>query len=172
MPGDDPDLTLAPVDERAGVRELVDDVFSDPETRRGIGWTEADDPERAREAITDLWDRRFDEGWRVLEVRAGEARAGMAGLGPVEDGEAWWAVYLLERGRGLGRAVGRRLAGRARRQGVRELVAVTWAENDASRRMLEALGFDERGPAPYEWAEESALAWVEYRRRLEAAGGA
>lgn len=134
-----------------------------------MGWTEADDTAEALEAIHGLWERRFEEGWRILEVRHEDERAGLAGLGPIEDdGTAWWAVYLVERGKGIGREVGRRLIEQARKQGATTLVAVTWAKNDASQRMLEALGFEDIGPAPYDWADESQLDWLQYRQELPA----
>lgn len=141
----------------------MSEVFADPGTRRGMGWTGEDDTEEALAAIEGLWDRRFAEGWCVYDVRDDGRRVGMSGLGPIDDGEAWWAVYLLERGQGYGRAVGRRLVDRARRDGADRVVAVTWAANEASRRMLEALDFRVEGPAPYDWAHESSLEWLLYR---------
>lgn len=164
MPGDPAELNLARVESPGALEDLVHDVFSDPQVRRGMGWTEADDTDEALEAIWGLWERRFREGWRLFEVRHQDERAGLAGLGPVEEATAWWAVYLTERGRGLGQAIGRRLAKRAREEGAEELVAVTWARNQASQGMLEALGFESVGPAPYDWARESELEWLEYRR--------
>lgn len=168
MSGDPSELTLRRVEAREEVEALVAAVFSDPEARRGMGWTESDDPSRAREAIQGLWEHRFEEGWRFVEVLCGGRRAGMAALSPIEEGRAWWAVYLVERGRGLGTRVGRRLLQQARRAGASQLCAITWAENAASRAMLEKLDFDPVGPAPYDWARESQLEWLEYRRTLEA----
>jgi RimJ/RimL family protein N-acetyltransferase len=168
MPRDEGQLTLEldRVRTPAELTELVDDVFEDPQARRGLGWTEADDIEEAMASIRWLFDHRYEKGWQLYEVRADDERAGIAGLGPVEDGEAWWAVYLTVRGRGLGQRVGEQLIARAEREGAREVVAATWARNGASRRMLETLGFDDVGPATYEWAEDSQLTWIEYRREL------
>lgn len=149
---------------------LVETVFGDPGTRRGMGWTEDDDPEEAMAAIAGLWVKRFAEDWRIYDVRRDGQRVGLAALGPADEAEPWWAVYLLERGEGLGQAIGRRLVERAREDGAEALVAVTWAKNAASRGMLEALGFQEQGPAPYDWAEESELAWLVYRKRLAPSG--
>lgn len=163
-------LSLETVTDDDELADLVEAVFSDPGTRRGMGWTEDDDPEEAMEAISGLWEKRFERGWRIYDVRREGERVGLAALGPPDEAEPWWAVYLLDRGEGLGKAVGRRLVEQARRDGASAVLAVTWAENAASRGMLEALGFEERGPAPYGWAEESELAWLAYRRELTASG--
>lgn len=171
MPGNESELTLAPVTAEAELTELVDHVFSDPGTRRGMGWTEDEDPEEAMASIRGLWEHRLETGWRLYDVRSDGQRVGLAGLGPIEEGEAWWAVYLLERGEGYGQATGRRLIEAARQRGVRALIAVTWAKNEPSKRMLEALGFTEQGPAPYGWAEESELSWLQYRRTLSSEAG-
>lgn len=172
MPRDAGQLSLEPVAGKDELEALVADVFADPGTRRGMGWTEDEDPEEALEAIWGLWERRFAADWRIYEVRHEDERAGLAGLGPIEDGQAWWAVYLLERGEGLGTATGERLVEQARQQGARTLIAVTWKQNEASRAMLETLGFEEEGPAPYDWAEESELSWLRYRRELAASRSA
>lgn len=167
MREDESRLILQRVEDVSLLEDLVDSVFADPQARRGMGWTAEDDPEEAMEAIWGLWHRRFQHGWRLFTVVHEDRRAGLAGLGPVEeDGTAWWAVYLLERGQGIGPRVGHQLIERATRDGVRELIAVTWAKNEASRSMLEDLGFEEEGPAPYDWARESPLSWCEYRLEL------
>lgn len=162
------ELFLERIGDAASLERVVEEVFADPEVRRGMGWTEDDDPEQAREAIEGLWARRFEEGWRLFDVRLEGRRAGLVGLGPLDEGEGtvWYAVYLLERGQGLGRRLTRRAVDRAREEGAREVLAVTWAENEASRRLLEAEGFEPVGEAPYDWARESALTWMEYRRAL------
>lgn len=162
--------SLEPVTDGDELTTLVETVFSDPGARRGMGWTEDDDPEEAMEAISGLWAKRFERGWRIYDVRREGQRVGLAALGPPEEPEPWWAVYLLERGEGLGKAIGRRLVERARRDGADALLAVTWVKNAASRGMLEALGFEQQGPAPYDWAEESELAWLAYRRELAPSG--
>lgn len=166
MPRDASELRLEPVGSEDELQALVEHVFSDPGARRGMGWTEDDDPAEAMEAIWGLWERRFADGWQAYEVRHAGDSAGLAGLGPIEGGQAWWAVYLVKRGEGLGTETGRRLVDRARERDVETLIAVTWTENEASRRMLETLGFREEGPAPYDWAEESELSWLRYRRKL------
>jgi len=166
MPEDEGELTLAPVAGETELEALVSTVFCDPQTRRGMGWTERDDPEEAMQAIGGLWHRRLDEGWSIFDVQRTGETIGLAGLGPIEEGRAWWAVYLLERGQGLGKAIGRRLIDRAAEDGAREVVAVTWAKNEASRGMLSSLGFEAEGPPPYDWARESELAWLRYRREL------
>lgn len=162
------ELVLERIDDAAQLERVVDEVFADAEVRRGMGWTEADDPEEARAAIRGLWRRRLEAGWRLFDVSLEDRRAGLVGLGPVDeaDGTVWYAVYLLERGQGLGGRLTRRAIERARREGARELVAVTWAKNEASRGLLEAEGFEPAGEAPYDWARESALTWLEYRRPL------
>lgn len=164
-------LRLRPIEDADSLQGLVDDVFADPEVRRGMGWTEADPLEDAMDAIHGLWRRRLASGWQLLEVRDEGERAGLAGLGPVdpEDGSAWYAIYLLHRGEGLGRRVTRRLIRRAREAGARELVAVTWAKNTASQALLEGEGFERVGAAPYDWAEQSELDWLELRCPLDPA---
>lgn len=160
------DLSLERVSDEEQVAQLVSHVFAEPETRRGMGWTEEDDPEEAMEAIAGLWEARFAEGWRIYAVQQGQATVGLAGLGPAGEDSPWWAVYLLERGQGLGKTAGQRLIEQARREGAKQVLAVTWRKNEASRGMLEALGFHEVGPAPYDWARESELSWLQYRREL------
>lgn len=161
----DPPLSFEPIEEADTLRSVVDEVFADPEVRRGMGWTEDDDPGEAREAIEGLFERRFESGWWLADVRLQDERAGLAGLGPIdEDGAAWYAIYLLRRGEGLGRTVTERLIARARKRGVEELIAVSWAENDAIQGLLESVGFELAGEAPYDWARESTLTWLEYRR--------
>lgn len=162
------DLQLATIDDAAHLDRVVEEVFSDPEVRRGMGWTEEDDAEEAKAAIAGLWSRRFEAGWDLRDVRLDGERAGLVGLGPVDEatGTAWYAIYLLERGEGLGRELTRWALAAASSQGAREAVAVTWAENEASRRLLEGEGFELAGPAPYDWAQESVLDWLEYRCAL------
>lgn len=163
----DPPFSFEPIEDADTLRSVVGEVFADSQVRRGMGWTEDDDPEEAREAIEGLFERRFESGWWLADVRMQGERAGLAGLGPTdEDGAAWYAIYLLHRGEGLGRAVTERLIDRARKHGVDELIAVSWAENDAIQGLLESVGFEFVGEAPYDWADESELTWVEYRRRI------
>lgn len=163
------ELTFETVTDAEALEQLVDDVFCDPEVRRGMGWTDADPVDEAMEAIHGLWQRRLDAGWDLVEVRHHGERAGLAGLGPTDpdDASAWYAIYLLHRGEGLGRRVTRRFIQRAKASGARELVAVTWAKNTASQALLEGEGFEPVGPAPYDWARESQLDWLELRRPLD-----
>lgn len=159
------ELALDPVDDADALQRLVDTVFADPEVRRGMGWTEADDREAALEAISGLWHDRFEDGWDLRAVRRGDRTVGLVGLGPVgEDATAWYAVYLLDRGEGLGRRLTRWGLDEACDRGADRVLAVTWAENEASRGLLEAEGFELEGPAPFDWARESELSWVVYLR--------
>lgn len=161
-------LTLRPIESLSTLTGLVEETFSDPEVRLGIGWQPEDDTEEAMAAIQDLFERRFEQGWTLWQVTLDGRGAGLAGLGPIdpEDGSAWYAIYLTLRGQGLGTRVTERVVERARQRGVETLVAVMWAENEASRALMTGQGFAFAGPAPYAWAQESELDWVEYRLSL------
>ncbi len=143
-------------------------VFSDPEARRGMGWTEQDDAEEAKRSILGLWRRRFQGDWVLFAIEVDGRDVGLAGLGSGSqaDEPPWVAVYLLERGRGLGRRATEQLLDLAAEQGHARVRAVTWAENKRGRGLLEALGFEDQGPASYPWAEESGMAWLVYEHRL------
>lgn len=158
-------LSFRRVDEVGTLQKLVEDVFADPQVRWGLGWTDEDDPEEAMAAIEALFEHRHEAGWTLLEVRHGGRCAGLAGLGPLdpESAERAYAIYLTERRRGLGRRVTDRLLERARASGAESVLAITWAENEASRALLEGAGFRFEGEAPYGWAQESELDWVVYR---------
>jgi len=155
--------------EREAVLEVVEDVFDDPMVRRGIGWTEEDDPDEAKAAIRELFDRRHADGWRLFEVRKEDQRVGLTGLGPTDrdEGRAWYAIYLLDRGRGLGREVTEAMIDHAREEGLEVLGAITWADNEASRGLLTSLGFELVREHEAKWARESALTWVELRRPVD-----
>lgn len=143
-------------------------VFSDPEARRGMGWTEQDDAEEAKESILGLWRHRFHGDWALFAIDVDDRDVGLAGLGSGSqaDEPPWVAVYLLERGSGLGRWATEQLLDLAAGQGHETVRAVTWAENERGRGLLGALGFEDQGPAKYPWAEESGMVWLVYEHRL------
>lgn len=159
--------SLEPIEDPAQLEAVVERVFSDPGARKGMGWTEADDPAEAIEAIEGLWQHRFEEGWVLEAVHADGVLAGLAGYGPVDAPEPLVAVYLLRRGEGIGTWATDQFIERAREQGARAVRAITWARNTGSRRMLEAIGFEAVGPVDARWARESELEWIEHRLRLE-----
>lgn len=160
------ELTFHEVHAEPELAVLVDAVFADAEVRRGMGWTPEDDVDEAMAAIHGLWEHRFEGGWTLWRIHAADALVGLAGLGPVdeEDETAWSAVYLLERGEGFGARVTERLVEHARQVGACALVAVTWAENEAAKALLEVTGFEPEGPARYDWAKESELSWEQWIR--------
>lgn len=161
-------LTLDPVETLDELDALVEATFSDPEVRRGMGWIPSDDADKALEAIHGLFTRRFEAGWDLRAVRTEDGLAGLVGLGPLdeEDRSPWYAVYLLDRGRGLGRKLTRWALDLAQNRGAREVIAITWQENEPMRNLLDSEGFSLHGEAAYQWAQESELTWLEYRKRL------
>jgi RimJ/RimL family protein N-acetyltransferase len=160
-------LILEPLATWPDVRDVAQDVFADPDVRLGLGWQPHEDEDTALDAIMGLFEQRYQDGWRLYEVRHEDRRAGLAGIGPRGENEAWYAIYLLERGEGLGARVTERFVEQAREEDLDALVAITWAENEASHGLLESQGFEFVGEAEYDWSEDSELTWIEFRHPLE-----
>lgn len=160
-------LTYHPITDPKHLQATVQSVFSDPDTRRGMGWRRTDDAQQALEAIHGLWEERYHDGWDLYRVHHDEDLIGFTGLGPIEDGEAWYAIYILERGEGYGSTVTEHMIQHAHDTPADTLTAVAEETNHASRALLEKHGFEPVGEAPYDWAQESELTWISYERSLD-----
>lgn len=139
---------LRPSDEPALVA-----LDSDEEVMRYIG-SRGGTPEqilsRAREKIaTD----RGAIGWWLVEDRADWVFHGIAGLLPMPEGPDVELAYRFTRatwGRGIATEAAVALTDYAFvSAGLSQLVAVTFPENGASRRVLEKVGFRYDGMTPY-----------------------
>lgn len=161
-----PDVELDPIESPSELEETIDTIFADPQARMGMGWGPEDDLDEAMRSIRGLWRDRFEAGWHLFRVHWGNRLAGFTGLGPGTDGRNWYAIYLLERGQGLGSQVTDDMLDIARAEKIPSLIAITREGNQACRRLLTSHGFTLQGPAPYEWAQESPLTWLVYRREI------
>ncbi len=164
-------LELEPIDELDAVRQLAGRIYADPVNRAATGWFDEADKAEAIEALTGLWERRFEAGWTVHRiVHEGEA-VGLAGLGPLDepDEPPGLAVYLLEagRGHGWGTEIAQRLVDRARKAGVERMETVAHGGNVASHRMLATVGFQVAGPCQAEWALGSDEPWITFVNELD-----
>lgn len=162
--------SLEPLDDVDAVTQLARRVYQDPVNRAATGWFDQADKAEAIEAMAGLWERRYEAGWTVYRILAEDRTIGLAGLGPLDDVEdpPGLAVYLLEegRGRGWGTQLAQRLVDRARKAGVPRMETVAHADNRASHRMLEHVGFEAAGPCRAEWAVESGQAWITFANDL------
>jgi broad specificity phosphatase PhoE len=90
--------------------------------------------------------------WLVIRTADGQIIGDLGTHGPADSEgcvEIGFALAPSERGKGTGTAAVSALVGRlATVAQIRQLIAVTGAENTASRRLLERVGFRETGPAP------------------------
>ncbi len=131
---------------------------SDPGVMRYVGSPPGPRPpdetaERVRQRIRE--DRGPLGFWRV-EARAGGGFHGLAALLPMPDSEDVEVAYRLVPG-AWGRGIATEAAGALvdyalRTLGLPKVVAVTYPENRASRRVLEKLGFAHRGRIDYRGA--------------------
>lgn len=157
-------IELEEIDSQSQLVDTVETVFADPKAREGMGWGPEDDVDEAMEHILGLWRDRFESGWHLYRVSLEDGLAGFTGFGPAQPDETWFAIYLLQRGQGLGSQVTERVLETAREETEHPLVAVTREENHACRGLLTSHGFTLQGEAPYDWAQKSALTWLVYRR--------
>jgi mycothiol synthase len=93
--------------------------------------------------LSDFWSWAGLEGGSWVVQRNGEAVAFAACIYRKDRAECWATVHPDVSGRGLGAFLLERVEERARSLGQPVLTAGRLAENDAARRLLEALGFRE-----------------------------
>jgi ribosomal-protein-alanine N-acetyltransferase len=155
--------------ERLGPRHLdaVAPMLGDPRVAATMGG--ALDREQTAEhlAVADEdWARNGFGYWMWFDVATG-APVGRGGLGPAEfDGqretEVGWLVTPERWGQGLATEMGGAAVEVAfGALGLDDVVAFTMTSNDASRRVMEKLGFTYEKTAPYKVYGDHAL----YRRR-------
>lgn len=157
-------MRLRRLDDAAEVQRLAERVFADPGARTFTGYDEHEREER----MVALWVDRFHRDWRVFAVEAGDEDVGLCGVANPDEGRrATVALYLLVRGKGLGKQVVAALVDEARELGATHVHAVTNEENAASRRVFEANGFALVGPSREEWTFDSEHRWVDYQLGLE-----
>jgi GNAT superfamily N-acetyltransferase len=102
--------------------------------QRFFGPTARSNPEPSRSLVTALGDRG---GFRMAAVECGR----IIGLARVDRaGELFLVIDPDHRGRGIGTALGRAMAERARDLHVSRLVLRTTRRSDAARRVGEELG--------------------------------
>ena len=138
--------TMDDVDVLAG-------YWSDPETMKyigkaGTGWTREQVVERIERAIRFCSEHGMTF-WTVVENDTGTV-IGQGGLVPIEfDGPEIELGYRLGKphwGKGYATEIARASAAYGfERKGLDRLVAVTYPENIASRKVLANTGFEERG---------------------------
>jgi phosphinothricin acetyltransferase len=103
----------------------------------------------------DWWRARSGAGYPVLVAVRGEAVLGYASFGPFRPFDGYrltveHSVYVAEgaRRRGVARALMQALEGEARAKGMHVMVGGVAADNDASLKLHEKLGFRETGRLP------------------------
>lgn len=117
--------------------------------RPGRGWPHADSPDALR-PLAEHGAAGDDGGWLVCRDGEVVGECGWRG-GPDADGdvELGYGLTTAARGQGLGtEAVAVLCAWAERQPGVRRLVAQVRVGNDASRRLLARLGFEEEPVRP------------------------
>lgn len=131
---------------------------SDPQVMRYVGSppgprTPAETAERARQRIGA---DHGGAGWWVVEGRDDGAFHGLGLLLPMPDGDDFEVGYRLARrswGRGIATEAAAAIVQHAFDDlGLGRVVAVAYADNAASRRVLDKLGFTCEGPFQYRGA--------------------
>jgi RimJ/RimL family protein N-acetyltransferase len=117
-------------------------------------------------------------GWWLIEDKAGGAFHGVAALLPMPDGDQIELAYRMARaswGNGLATEAATALVSYAFDQvGLPRLVAVTFPENIASRRVLEKVGFVHDGMSDYKAFRVAHFTFeaAEWRKQRAGADGA
>lgn len=150
--------------------EALIGYWSDPETMKHIGAGRAWDLEAVVERIERAIRMQREQGmtfWTVIEKESGSA-IGQGGLVPIEfDGPEIELGYRLGKahwGKGYATEIAKASAAYGfGEMGVEELVAVCYAENLASRRVLIKAGFKEVGESDVYYG----VATVVHRMRKE-----
>jgi len=139
---------LRPSDEPALVA-----LDSDAEVMRYIG-SRGGKPEQILSRVRERIDTdRGALGWWLVEDKGDGAFQGIAGLLPMPEGPDVELAYRFARvtwGRGIATEAAVALTDHAfMSAGLSQLVAVTFPENSASRRVLEKVGFTYDGMTQY-----------------------
>jgi ribosomal-protein-alanine N-acetyltransferase len=131
---------------------------SDPAVMRYVGSPPGPRPpnETAERVAQRIREDRGPLGFWRVEARADGGFYGLAALLPMPDGDDVEVAYRLVPG-AWGRGIATEAAGALVEYALRTLalpqvVAVTYPENHASRRVLEKLGFTPRGAIDYKGA--------------------
>ena len=136
---------------RAGDAVDLAALNADPEVMRYIG--SGVRPRELSRAEAEAWLDAAGPHIRIIEDLASGAFHGWAALLPFDQGGAVELAYRLPRavwGRGIASEAARAMidyafAGHDEGLGLDRLVAITHPDNQASRRVLEKLGFRRRG---------------------------
>ncbi|WP_313434118.1 GNAT family N-acetyltransferase [Novosphingobium sp.] len=128
------------------VDELVD-AISDEAVQRNLGVGELPRSTHAmRDYLTRPRDPRLPHFFMYLRTPGGPKLVGGIGLGRIEDDvELGYWIAPSHRGRGFAREAVRAVLAQARTLGHRRVVASHFADNPATRNVLEETGFADSG---------------------------
>lgn len=128
------------------VDELVE-AISDEAVQRNLGIGELPRSTRAmRDYLSRPRDPRLPHFFMYLRAPGGPKLVGGIGLGRIEDEvELGYWIAPAHRGRGFAREAVRAVLAQARSLGHRRVVASQFADNPATRDVLEETGFSDSG---------------------------